>query len=225
LHISIVAVHGLNPTNKEFHAEHTWTAGDKLWLRDFLPSKLPQAHVLLFGYNSSVAFETSIAGVREQAANLLNRLTLKRENAESRPIIFVAHSLGGIVVKRALVEARLDGTYESILKATYGMAFFGTPHRGSTFAKLGDVAVSVVRSVLNNPKNTFMDSLKEDLLFSDTTVDDFRHQVENYQILSFYETQKTKNLGIVGITFDIDTTLTPLGCGQEIWNSWSTWLS
>jgi hypothetical protein len=76
---SIVAVHGLNPTNKELHAESTWTAGDKLWLRDFLPLKIKQARVMLFGYNSNVAFEMSSAGVREQSENLLNRLRLKRK--------------------------------------------------------------------------------------------------------------------------------------------------
>jgi hypothetical protein len=69
----------LNPTNKDFHAEATWTSGDKLWLRDFLPRQLPKARVLLFGYNSNVAFETSTAGVREQAENLLNRLKGKRK--------------------------------------------------------------------------------------------------------------------------------------------------
>lgn len=102
---SIVAVHGLNPFNTEFHAEKTWSArdgqgGEVLWLRDFLPQQLPTARVLLFGYNSNVAFETSILGVREQAENLLNRLKLKRRGAPNRPIVFVAHSLGGIVVKR-----------------------------------------------------------------------------------------------------------------------------
>lgn len=75
---SIVAVHGLNPTNTENHAYLTWTAGGKLWLKDFLPEQLPNARVLLFGYNSNVAFETSTAGVREQAENLLNRLKAKR---------------------------------------------------------------------------------------------------------------------------------------------------
>ena len=71
-------MHGLNPTNTEFHAEQTWTAEGKLWLRDFLPSRVPTARVLLFGYNSNVAFETSTAGVLEQGENLLNRLKSKR---------------------------------------------------------------------------------------------------------------------------------------------------
>jgi hypothetical protein len=76
----IVAVHGLNPTNTGSHAEMTWTAHNQnMWLKDFLPKKLPTARILLFGYNANVAFETSTAGVREQAENLLNRLKGKRK--------------------------------------------------------------------------------------------------------------------------------------------------
>lgn len=47
-----------------------------MWLRDegFLRTALPNARVLLFGYNSNVAFKSSTAGVHEQAENLLNRL-------------------------------------------------------------------------------------------------------------------------------------------------------
>jgi hypothetical protein len=57
----------------------TWTAfNQNMWLKDFLPKKLPTARILLFGYNANVAFQTSIAGVREQAENLLNRLNGKR---------------------------------------------------------------------------------------------------------------------------------------------------
>ncbi|SLM39563.1 WD40/YVTN repeat-like-containing domain, partial [Lasallia pustulata] len=195
--VDIIAVHGLNPTNTEFHAEATWTVEDKLWLRDFLPPQLPSARVLLFGYNANVAFETSKAGVREQAINLLNRIASKREEAEERPIVFVAHSLGGIVVKRALVEAKLDDSYKSIREATYGIAFFGTPHQGGNFTKLGDIAASIIRGVLRNPSSTFMEALKKDSLFSDALVEDFRHQLEDYHVLSFFETLPIGRLGLI----------------------------
>ncbi|SLM35359.1 WD40/YVTN repeat-like-containing domain, partial [Lasallia pustulata] len=195
--VDIIAVHGLNPTNTEFHAEATWTVEDKLWLRDFLPPQLPSARVLLFGYNANVAFETSKAGVREQAINLLNRIASKREEAEERPIVFVAHSLGGIVVKRALVEAKLDDSYKSIREATYGIAFFGTPHQGGNFTKLGDIAASIIRGVLRNPSSTFMEALKKDSLFSDALVGDFRHQLEDYHVLSFFETLPMGRLGLI----------------------------
>lgn len=97
-----MAVHGLNPINKKFHAEATWTAENKkMWLCDFLPVRLPNARILLFGYNSNVAIETSAAGVNDQAVNLLDRFNAQRKQVSlERPIIFVAHSLGGIVVKR-----------------------------------------------------------------------------------------------------------------------------
>jgi hypothetical protein len=166
-------------------------------LKDFLPSQLPNARILLFGYNSNVAFETSIAGVREQAMNLLNRLASKREDAKERLIIFVAHSIGGIIVKRALVEAKLDDSYKAIRDATYGIAFFGTPHQGGNFVKLGDIAASIVRGVLRNSTNTLMEALKKDSLFSDTLVDDFRHQLEDYYVLSFFETLLIGKLGLV----------------------------
>ena len=144
-----------------------------------------------------MAFETSTAGVREQAINLLNRIVSKREEAEERPIVFVAHSLGGIIVKRALVEAKLDDSYKSLREATYGIAFFSTPHRGGNYAKLGDIAASITRGLIRNPSITFMEALKKDSLFSDTLVEDFRHQLEDYYVLSFFETLPTGKLGLV----------------------------
>lgn len=95
------------------------------------------------------------------------------------------------------MEAKLDNTYKVIRDAAYGIAFFGTPHQGGNFAKLGDITASIVRVVLQNPKNTFMEALKKDSLFSDTLVDDFRHQLEDYYVLSFYETLQMGKLGVV----------------------------
>jgi hypothetical protein len=145
--ISIIAIHGLNTTNTRLHAEATWTSNDKLWLRDFLPSSLPNARILLFGYNANIAFETSTAGVLEQAKNLLNLIKLARINNTDRPIVFIAHSLGGIIVKRALVEAELDYSHKATRAATYGIVFFGTPHRGGRNVKLGSFAASIIRGL------------------------------------------------------------------------------
>lgn len=79
--IDIVAVHGLNPFKNTSNAVSTWTSSDgKLWLRDpeFLPTQIPNARILLFGYNSNVAFTSSNAGLVEQAANLLFLLDSRR---------------------------------------------------------------------------------------------------------------------------------------------------
>jgi hypothetical protein len=42
-----------------------------------------------------------------------------------------------------------------------------------------------------------MEALKKDSLFSDTLVDHFRHQLEDYYVLSFYETLPLGRLGLV----------------------------
>jgi hypothetical protein len=162
-----------------------------------LPTFLPNARVLLFGYNANIAFETSIAGIREQAQNLLNLISVERGGNNRRPIVFIAHSLGGIVVKRALVEAQLDRSYNDIRSATHGIAFFGTPHRGGRNTKIGDVVATVVRRILRNPDNTFLEALKKDSLFAESLQKDFQHQLEDYKIISFYETRRMGTLGLV----------------------------
>lgn len=95
------------------------------------------------------------------------------------------------------MQSKLDNNYEPIRAATYGIAFFGTPHRGGNFSALGDIASTIVRGVLRNPNNTFMEALKSDSLFAESIVEDFRHQLEDYYVLSFYETLPFKNLGLV----------------------------
>jgi hypothetical protein len=50
----------------------------------------------------------------------------------SRPLLFVAHSLGGIIIKEALRRSRGCISFQSHLHSIYeftsGIIFFGTPH-------------------------------------------------------------------------------------------------
>ena len=100
--ISIVAAHGLNIFNDKDHGEDTWrspTSG-KSWLRDFLPSQISTARIFLYGYNANVASSTTRDGIHEVASNLNSRLLNYRENDPDRPLLFICHGLGGLVVKR-----------------------------------------------------------------------------------------------------------------------------
>ena len=99
---SLVAVHGLGG-----HWEDTWKADNgRLWLRDFLPLQLHErnitARIMSYGYNATTAFSKSVADITDEAVMLLSALKSERtsDSERNRPIIFIAHSLGGIIVKK-----------------------------------------------------------------------------------------------------------------------------
>ena len=99
--IDVVAIHGLmgNPFT-------TWTKGKDPggtpWIMDVLPSQLPRARIFSYGYDSSIFRTSSVGGIPEYAMNLLAWLKLKRQGADERrrPLLFICHSLGGIIVKK-----------------------------------------------------------------------------------------------------------------------------
>ncbi|KAH8702665.1 hypothetical protein GQ44DRAFT_51434 [Phaeosphaeriaceae sp. PMI808] len=146
--IDIVAVHGLNG-----HCEKTWTASNGVnWLRDLLPQDLPSARIFSWGYdaNTHSSSRVSCHYLFNHAQSLVSDLCLERQVTETskRPIIFVAHSLGGIIVKSALIhsDAARQGALEehrSIKLSTYGIMFMGTPHQGGSGVALGRLMVNV----------------------------------------------------------------------------------
>ncbi|KAH6673367.1 hypothetical protein B0J14DRAFT_540799 [Halenospora varia] len=96
----IVAVHGLFGQGFD-----SWTGGkEQIWLKDMLPRKLPDARIMAFAYdhNSTTRKSFSASSISEIALDLLDSLGSKRttEKDQERPIIFIAHELGGIIVKQ-----------------------------------------------------------------------------------------------------------------------------
>jgi hypothetical protein len=87
-------------------------------------------------------------------------VTLQIRQANERPIIWVAHSLGGLIVKRGLVYSENiqhvnTEHLRSIYVSTYALLFLATPHLGSDKAKMGLALQSISRVIL--PKK-MMDS-------------------------------------------------------------------
>ena len=95
------------------------------------------------------------------------------------------------------MTAVLDERHKGIRAATYGIAFFGTPHRGGRGAGLGDVGASILRAINRNPGNSFLKALKKHSSITETLTQSFRYQSEHYQVLSFFETRPQGILGVV----------------------------
>jgi hypothetical protein len=78
---SVIAVHGLNG-----HREKSWT-DDKsgvLWLRDLLPSRLPNVRVLTFGYDVDTLKLSGVSqlSLNHQAAFLAEELLRFRPDSQ-----------------------------------------------------------------------------------------------------------------------------------------------
>jgi pimeloyl-ACP methyl ester carboxylesterase len=155
--IDICFVHGLTGDR-----ESTWTARGQSapWPKNLLPPKLGEAaRILTYGYDAYVV-RRGIAGSNrliDHATNLLHDLATDRSssNASSRPLILVAHSLGGLVCKKALLlsrnnpEADLRGVFDCVK----GTVFLGTPHKGSWMADWASIPVSAIGLVKSTNKS------------------------------------------------------------------------
>ncbi|CAF3468047.1 unnamed protein product [Fusarium graminearum] len=146
--VDIVVIHGLDG-----HREKTWTAKNGVhWLRDLLRVDIPEARILAWGYdaNTHAVSGTCCSFLYDHARTLVSDLNRRRKLTDSseRPIIFIAHSLGGIVVKSALIhsDAARQGAlpeHRSIKLSTYGILFMGTPHQGGNGVQLGRILTNV----------------------------------------------------------------------------------
>ena len=194
---SIVFVHGLNPRGSKDHARSTWThsanGNDVFWPEALLPEGLPSARIILFAYNSSVGINSSNSSVHSHAETLLNRLNLIRQQGSEkhRRLIFVAHSMGGLLVKQALVEAGIHSSiYGCIRVSTKGLVFFATPHAGGNLAGLADVAANFTSAMTGSAKNSLLKTLKQNSLLNEISKDHFRDQSGDYVVLTFIESKK-----------------------------------
>jgi triacylglycerol esterase/lipase EstA (alpha/beta hydrolase family) len=191
---SIIAVHGLNPRSKKdaSHAWDTWStpAGPqgRLWLRDDLPQSVPGTRIFLYEYNSTAVYGQDRSTFIDKANELLEAIRTERDDAVTRPILLLGHSMGGLLIKQALVNAHNNPKYTPIKDATTGLAFFATPHHGGDWklVSLGGLAAKIATAVGFQKGDDVLETLKEGSIFSDIVQEHWRHQLLRYDIISFW---------------------------------------
>jgi alpha-beta hydrolase superfamily lysophospholipase len=191
--VDIVLVHGLNGDPKR---SWTDTKSNVFWPTDLLPDSLKDQHanVHVYGYNADVYSRShdrssSDNFLFQHAQTLITHLTTyrKSEGTTRRPIIWVAHSLGGLLLKRALlysndVRATHHEEYRSIYVSTYAIIFLGTPHMGSGSAAWGHVLQAMSDAVI--PKKLFE---SESVLLKTLKRDNERLQEVNNHFMDIYQ--------------------------------------
>jgi protein SERAC1 len=77
--------------------------------------------------------------------------------------------------------------FNSIYRSTYGIVFFGTPHRGGNYVSVGEFAANISKAALQKPSKALLEMLKNNSQNLNELTNLFRHQLNNYRIVSFYE--------------------------------------
>jgi protein SERAC1 len=206
---SIVFIHGLTGNR-----ETTWTAKNASgpWPKVLLGSDIPNARIFAYGYDADVMHWLKPAGqntLEEHAKDLVNALCIERVTSKpprpKQPVIFVVHSLGGLVVQNALwlcVNPKNE-RQSDLLNSTRGIIFMGTPHAGSGKAAFAKGIGQIIKaSQLRSPNTRIISVLEKDSEILAGVCDGFHTMTNNRRtkipinIHCFVEAQGVQSLGV-----------------------------
>ncbi|PTB40427.1 hypothetical protein M441DRAFT_431873 [Trichoderma asperellum CBS 433.97] len=190
----IIAITGLDG-----HAYGSWRGKrnlGRMWLRHFLYQDLPYCRTMTYGYNSKLSAR-GINTIMDYSRGLMEALKKIRNTEElrQRPLFFIAHSFGGIILAHCLVKAVQTNeddhpTIATLHKATYGMLLFGIPHKG--------LVVNDIEKMLagqdNHPRSALLQQIRVKSNLLENQLADFKNLVRDRKIVSFYETRQTRQL-------------------------------
>ncbi|KAJ5084071.1 hypothetical protein NUU61_008650 [Penicillium alfredii] len=142
------------------HHKRTWIAqgSRSSWLETELFKYMPRARVLLYNHGELRDHDK----IDALGKRLLNQLLAERRiYSRRRPLFFVCHSTGGLVVKACLALAARAEPNQCILTSCHGVAFFAVPHQGSSYLSAEEYTSSIRR--LLHLQQSIPQSLREQL--------------------------------------------------------------
>lgn len=178
--VVIVFVHGFRGDSIT-----TWTNGNSYWPNMIVKDHdFDDADVFVYNYSSSLSSRLNI----DELADQLRRELLLNNVLSYRNLIFVAHSLGGIVVKQFLLDNHQYANHTLFLQ------FFGTPSAGSSVAGMTDTIMQYLSG--GNPQLAELGpNIADEFLGSQARA--WSRANFNFPLYCGYEKKETYGLGIV----------------------------
>ncbi|KMQ95175.1 protein serac1 [Lasius niger] len=162
------------------------------WPKDWLPMDIPSLRLIGINYGTSLSMwapfcpiESKTNFIKERSEEFVSKLTMA--NVGQRPLIWVGHSMGGLLVKKMLVEEWKTGDKHGICKNTKAILFYGTPHRGSQVAALKQMTQMLIWPTVE------VQELREESPQLLRLHEEFLEMLKKYhiEIVSFAETKPT----------------------------------
>ncbi|CAN9507916.1 unnamed protein product [Ophioblennius macclurei] len=186
------------------------------WPKSWLAADCPNLRVLSVEYDSHLSDWMAKCPAENQRKSLAYRSQellkkLKQAGVGERPVVWVAHSMGGLLVKKMLLDASADPDMDGLLNNTKGILFYSVPHHGTFMAEYSvNVRYLLFPSIevrelckdspaLLNLNENFLNIAKE----------------KDFKVLSFAETLPT-NIGPMIKILVVPTQSADLGIGELI---------
>jgi hypothetical protein len=185
-----------------------------MWPQHLLGAKFPHARVITYGYDADVVklFSRVEKGtIFDRSKAMIQAVHRIRRDHYQRPLIFVAHSLGGILVKDGLCWAKGQAGFSAVkvnevYSATKGVIFLGTPHRGASgqFATVGEQLRRLVKIAGHDSDPHLISGLKSDSEGLTRISENFHLLADDktFLIFSFVETRPLSNFKGMGLVVD-----------------------
>lgn len=120
------------------------------WPKDWLPKDCNNLRILGINYWSSISdwlegCPLQSADIATRAAELAPALIDAGVGHKNVPIVWLAHSMGGLIVKQLLNDAaNSQENVKSLCDKTKAVLFYSTPHKGSALANMPRAAAAVL---------------------------------------------------------------------------------
>ncbi|XP_077611249.1 protein SERAC1 [Crocuta crocuta] len=160
------------------------------WPKTWLARDCPALRIISVEYDTSLSdWRTRCPMERKSIAFRSDELLrkLRAAGVGDRPVIWVSHSMGGLLVKKMLLEASKKPEMSTVINNTRGIIFYSVPHHGS---HLAEYSVNIRYLLFPSLE---VKELSKDSPSLKTLQDDFLEfaKDKNFRVLNFVETLPT----------------------------------